>query len=184
MVIAAGCAFVLLDHGGTAKFAAPDDEGVFEHASLLEVAHECGSGLIAMARANIHVALKVVVVVPSAVVKLDEAYASLSQSPCEQAVEPEAAISPFDSVGIENMLGLVRYVDEIWHAGLHAKSHFVLGDSGRNFIVFDGVVVEAVEGLDGFDNIALAVAVHAGWIAYVVDGVSSRLKVHALEFAG
>jgi len=34
------------DGRGAAEFAAPEDEGVVEHAALLEIGNECGDGLI------------------------------------------------------------------------------------------------------------------------------------------
>jgi hypothetical protein len=39
-------AAVALGHRGAAEFAAPDDEGVFEHAALLEVGEQGGGALV------------------------------------------------------------------------------------------------------------------------------------------
>ena len=45
MVITAS-GFTVFPHRGTAEFTAPDDEGVIEHASLLEVQDEGSTGLV------------------------------------------------------------------------------------------------------------------------------------------
>ena len=42
----AGTSVVLLDHWGTAKLAAPDDERFFQQTALLQVLYECGTGLV------------------------------------------------------------------------------------------------------------------------------------------
>ena len=62
---------------GAAKFAAPHDERVLQHAALFQVADECGAGLIHVAALQAQVAGQVVVLVPAAVVELDEAHAAL-----------------------------------------------------------------------------------------------------------
>ena len=73
-------AAVALGHGGAPELAAPDDERVVEHAALLQVLNQGGGGLVHLARLHHDVALDAAVVVPVAVVELDEAHAALGQS--------------------------------------------------------------------------------------------------------
>ena len=85
MVIAASAAFAL-EHWGASEFAAPDDEGVFEHAALLEVGEERPGGAVGEAAADAHVFFKSAVVIPAAVVELDKAHPAFGEAAGEEAV--------------------------------------------------------------------------------------------------
>ncbi len=65
---------------GAAELAAPDDEGVIEHAALLEIADEGGAGLVNVLALGGHAAVYVGVVIPVVVVDLDEAHAALGKA--------------------------------------------------------------------------------------------------------
>ena len=71
-MVATGAAFAL-EHGGAAEFAAPDDEGIFEEAALFKVGEEGVSGLVGVLATDFHIFVQVAVVIPAAVVELDEA---------------------------------------------------------------------------------------------------------------
>src|SRR5438105_11602042 len=62
-----------LHHRGAAKFAAPDDEGVLQHAALLEVLDERGAGFVGVLAVLFEVADEVAVLVPGFVEDLHEA---------------------------------------------------------------------------------------------------------------
>ena len=61
-----------LEHGGASEFPAPDDQSVFEHAPLLEVLNQAG-GFVGQSATGVHVLLQISVMVPSAVVQMNEA---------------------------------------------------------------------------------------------------------------
>src|SRR5271169_4470549 len=71
---------------GAAEFAAPDDEGVVEHAALLEVLDERGAGLVRFPRLDLYPGGQVIVLVPALVIKLNEPNATLGQAACQEAI--------------------------------------------------------------------------------------------------
>ena len=54
MMIPASAPFAL-KHPGTPEFATPDDQSVFEQATLFEIGQESPGGTVGQATANIHV---------------------------------------------------------------------------------------------------------------------------------
>ncbi len=86
---------VALGHRRAAEFAAPDDERVVEHAALLEVADQGRGRLVGRLSHSSRVCLLMrVVVVPIAVIELNEPHAALGQAAGEQAVVGERAVRP------------------------------------------------------------------------------------------
>ncbi len=124
------------------------------------------------------------VVVPIAVVELDESHAALGQPPGEQAVAGKRAVAPLGAVQVEHVLRLVVHIHQAGHAGLHAESHFVLADPGGNFGIVDRIVLDAVELLDGVDQVALPLGVDPLGIAYIQHGIAHAAKLDPLESAG
>ena len=59
---------------GAAEFAAPDDQGVVEHAATLEVLNERPRGLVDVLALRLDVVREIAVLVPAAVEDLDEAH--------------------------------------------------------------------------------------------------------------
>ena len=70
---------VALSHGGASEFSAPDNERIVEHAPLLEVLDEGGGALVNPFGHSGDRVLDPAVVIPSAVVKMNEAHAALGQ---------------------------------------------------------------------------------------------------------
>ena len=68
-----------LGHWGTAEFAAPDDQGILEKSSLLEVLYEGSGSPVDMTRDCVDGALDVTVVVPPPVIELDKANPALRE---------------------------------------------------------------------------------------------------------
>ena len=68
-----------------AEFAAPDHEGVFEHAARLEVEQQAGAGLVGLLALAGDVLRQVAVLVPAAVEDLHHADAAFDHAAGEQA---------------------------------------------------------------------------------------------------
>src|SRR5207249_4992722 len=75
--------------GGAAKFSAPDHQRVIEQSALLQIFDERGAWLVHVAALQADVAGQIVMLIPAAMVKLDEAHAALREPAREQAVRRE-----------------------------------------------------------------------------------------------
>src|SRR5207302_244872 len=106
---------------------------------------------------DLDVAADAAVVVPVAVVQLDEAHAPLRQAPGQQAVGGEGAVPAVRAVQVEDFPGLAGDVHQPGHAGLHAEGHLVLGDARGDLGVVVNVLLHPVQGLHRLDHVALAV---------------------------
>src|SRR4051794_12621608 len=88
MVIAAvvgGCQMTLAINSAP-EFPAPDHQRVIEQPALFEIGNESSRGLIGAFALQRQVTRKVVVLIPAAMVELDEAHATLGETPCHQAI--------------------------------------------------------------------------------------------------
>ncbi len=98
------------------------------------------------------------VMVPVAMVELDEPHAALGQPAGQQAVGARTSRRlPSVPYSVEDVPGLVRQVDQLGHAGLHPEGGLVGGDPGGDLGVVDHLVLERIEPLDGVDDVALPV---------------------------
>ena len=86
-------AAVALGHRRPAELAAPDHQRLVEHAALLQVLDQRGRALIDLRGRPLDVLLDAAVMVPVAVVELDEPHAALGQPPGQQAVGRERAVA-------------------------------------------------------------------------------------------
>ena len=89
VVIAAWICAATLGHWRASEFAAPNDEGVFEHAATFEILNQRGGRLIAVSATDVHVLLETSVMVPTTVIQMNEPDAPFGESTCEQAVAGE-----------------------------------------------------------------------------------------------
>src|SRR5688572_5298840 len=80
-------------HGAT-KLAAPNDKRIVEQPALLQVEHQPRGGLIDVARHRLDALRQIAVMVPAAMIKLNEPHAPLSQPAGLQAVRRERAGLP------------------------------------------------------------------------------------------
>ncbi len=183
MVVAAFAAF-FLGHGSAAEFSAPDDECVVEEAALFEVGEEGPGGFIGEWAADVHIFDEVAVVVPSAVVEVDEADAFFGEAAGEEAIGGVGAVAGLGSVHIEDVLGFVAEVHQVGDGHLHLEGHFVGGDPGFDFWVMDGEVPVGVELLDGLDELLLLLWGEAFGVVDIMDGVTGAIELDALEAAG
>ena len=88
-----------------AELAAPDDERVFEQATLFEVFDQGGARLIDVAALAANLCRQRTVLVPAAVHELHEADAALDHASREQTVSSKAAVDVvvFDAVGLDDV---------------------------------------------------------------------------------
>ena len=123
-------AAVALGHRRAAELAAPDDERVVEHAALLQVLDQRRRRPGRPPRALIAMSpLMPAVMVPVAVVELDEAHAALGQAAGQQAVGRERAVArPRCRTASSTLAGSLARVHQLGHARLHAERHLVLRD--------------------------------------------------------
>ena len=91
VVITTG-ASLALEHGSASEFASPDDKGVVEQTALLQVRQERPGRSVGQAATDIHIPREVSVMIPTAVVEMNEARATLGQSTGEQAVGRVGAV--------------------------------------------------------------------------------------------
>src|SRR5438270_5322434 len=75
-----------LDHGGPAKFTAPDYQGILEHVALLEIFDQRRAGLIGVLAVLLEIGGEIDVLVPGFVKELDEAHAALDQPSRQETV--------------------------------------------------------------------------------------------------
>src|SRR5690348_2895758 len=101
-----------LRHRRAAELAAPDNERFIQHAAPLEVLEQGRGPLVHFGCCDLDVAFDAAVMVPIAMVELDEAHASLSQPPCQQTIGGEGTVSAFGAVKIKNFPRLMRNVHE------------------------------------------------------------------------
>jgi hypothetical protein len=91
-------AAVALSHRGPSKLSPPDHQSFVEHAALFQVFDErCGS-LIDLGGGPSDVLLDNPVVIPVAMVELDEAHAALGQPPRQEAIGAKGPVGAFGAV--------------------------------------------------------------------------------------
>ncbi len=119
---------------------------------MLEVGNERPSGSVGVATANVHVFGEVAVVIPTAVIKMDEAGSTFCEAPSEQAVGSEATVPRGCAVEIEHMLGFVADVDEARDGGLHAVGHLIGSDTSVDLRIVNELVPLLIQLADGIDE--------------------------------
>ena len=107
------------------------------------------------------------------------------QSASNDAIVGEAAFSGgVLAVHFEDLSGLVLHVDQLGHAGLHAKSHFVLGDAGIDLGIAGFPALGLVYLGDAVEHGAAHVAGDAWWIGEIEHRIAGAAKLHALVLGG
>src|SRR5882672_8258664 len=130
MMVTAGA----LAHGSAAEFAAPDDEGVIEQAALFKILDQSRGSLIDVFGCAGHVLFDFTMMIPGAMIKLNEADASFSETARQETVRSETAVARlFQTVHFQELFRFVAEIGEVRQGGLHAESQFVLADARLNF---------------------------------------------------
>ena len=132
------------------ELPAPDHQRLVEHAARREVVEEGRDGLVDGVAVATEGGLEVLVLVPSAVVQLDEANARLGQSAREEALPPEVvrAGRP-DTVPRQGVGGFRGQVEQPRRLGLHAEGELEgLDDALDLRVAFGGFQELTVHVLD------------------------------------
>ena len=173
-----------LRHRRAAKFGAPQDESVFPQTGTLKILDQRRDALIDDLSGILHGALNTAVMIPTAVIELDEPHAALGQAPGEQAVAGKRAIAGLCTVQVKNALGFPGNIDQLRHAHLHAEGHLVLRNARDNFRILHGGILQLIELLHSIHNIALAIGIHAIGAFHIENGIALPPQLHALKTAG
>ena len=119
------CDIVIVAGGGSAELAAPDDEGVFEHAALGEVGEECVQGLVAGGSEFAMAFVVEVVGIPSVVKDLHESDAAFDEATSEEQLFALFGIA----VEFADVSGFAREVEGVGGLDLHTERGFEGGDA-------------------------------------------------------
>ena len=161
------------------------DQRVVEHAALLQVVDQRGRGLVDFLGLHRDVVLDVAVVVPVAVVELDEPHAALGEPPREQAVGGERAVHALRRRTCRGRAG--GSCEKSISSGtlvciLNAISYWLMRVAISGSSTQSGWL--RGEGCHRVDHVALLAAADARRVAQVEDGVALGAELHALEPAG
>ena len=145
--------------GRAAKFTAPDDQRVFEQATLPKVADERGHGLVCGTHFSAEPVADVLAVVgavevPAPIKELHETHPLLEQTAGQQAVVGKAGVARLGAVIGENVLRFAGNVHDLRDAGLHPESQFVLRDARCRFGVAEFALLFLVEVPQGVECLA------------------------------
>ena len=175
---------VALGVGCTAEFTAPNDERFVEEAALFEVFDEGGAGLIDIHRQAREVFVERAMVVPVAMVELDETHTAFGEAAGDETVAGEGAgLVHSGAVALESGGGFAGEVHEFRHTALHAVGHLELADPRLDLGVAAYRELLAVEVGDAVEHEAAAFAGEAGWIVEVEDRFAAGAELHALMLA-
>lgn len=122
-------------------------------------------------------------VVPIAVIELDEAHATFGETSGEQAIAGEGTVSELATVLLEDSGIFIAEVHEPGDTGLHLESHFILGDAGSDFGIIDMRLELSIELVDGGDIALIPFARKVGWVLEVEDGIATASELDALVSA-
>src|SRR5258708_18800776 len=127
---------VALGHWRPAEFATPYNQGVVQHSTLLEIQQKRRACAVTFLGGHGHCVSNIAVMVPTAVVKLNEADTPLCETPREQAVGGKTTVAGLlDPVQVQNILRLFRHVSQVGNACLHSECQFILGNASLDFRV-------------------------------------------------
>src|SRR5688572_9660120 len=144
-MVATRAALVLLRHRRAAKFTAPDDQRIIEHAALFEVGDESRSGLIQVGGILPDEFDEVIVMIPIAMIKLDEPDAAFSETSREKAIGGKRAVARLAAVEIKDALRLVGNIHQTGNGRLHPERQFVLADACGNLRIIHNAELRTVQ---------------------------------------
>src|SRR6185437_851960 len=184
-----GFAFTVLHHRRTAKFAAPDHQGLFEHAALFEVEDQgrhCtvdGAAFVDETDVDGEVRIRAMAI-PTPVEDLHETDAFLHQFSGQQDVVGQRS---FTGLGPIELMDIRRFGVDVHDAGngdLHLVVHLVLRDAAEDLRVFVVGIFLCVNGVDRVDGGLAQIAVHAIGVFHEEHGVAFASALYPLVDAG
>ena len=141
------------------ELAAPDDERFLEESAFLQFAEQGGGGLIGVVALGAQAGGAFVVLIPAAVIELNEAHAAFGEAPREDAIgRVGSGLLRFGAVALERAGRLLRQIRQFGNGGLHAKGHFVLLDAGPDPGILIVVEFQPVERGEVVEHGAAAIA--------------------------
>ena len=167
------------------KLTPENDHRVFQHASLLQVLHQCGSGLIDRFAVLLDFGWQVTVLIPSTMEELNERDAAFSESSRDHTIRGES--SRFASVFAVKFIGLltlVFHIHQIRYGSLHSVRHFVLSNSGFNLRVADGIKMGSVELCETVKHFSPCLAIDTVWVSQVKHRILAAAELHSLVLRG
>ena len=164
---------------GAAKLAAPDDEGVFQEAALLEVREQAGDGGIDAGAVVFKLGLEIEVLIPIAVGDLNKAHACFDELAGHEALLAKGGGGVV--LKAVHLLGGGRFFAEIEDLGnlcLHAEGELVGFDDAFDLRADAAIEFHAAL-IEGLDEIKLG-ALGLGAVAVVFDvGDAGVIRAHA-----
>src|SRR5207248_1373849 len=108
---------------GAPKLSTPNNQGVFEHATLLQIFNEGSAGLIGFLRLVADAGRQIAVVIPALVVQLNETNALFGQPASKKTIGSKGPrFAAIGTIQLERALRLFGKIRDFRHAGLHAVS--------------------------------------------------------------
>ena len=169
--------------GGSAKFTAPDHEGLVEHVALFEVGDECGSGLVNVAALGFVLSGEIAMSIPASVEDLDIANTTFGEAAGIETTSRESSGSAgIFAVKFEGLLIFLAVIHQFWNGTLHPVGHFMLFDPGQNFRISKLFVLRFVQCGQGIELSTTILPGNILWIGQVQHWVSNAAKEDALVF--
>ena len=117
-----------------AKLAAPNHQGVLQHAPLLQVLNQASRCLIHILAPLRQICRQSAMVIPIAVVELNKPNTTLRQTPGQQAIRRKrTGLLRIIAVELEGTGGFFRDIGQFGHRRLHPESHLILSHPGSGF---------------------------------------------------
>ena len=91
--------------------------------------------------------LDAAVMIPAAMIELDEPHTAFGQATGQQAVRREGAVAALGPVQIQNVLRFVRQIHQLGHRRLHAEGQFVLRDARFDLGIAESLDCQPVQRL-------------------------------------
>ena len=170
---------------GAPELTAPDDQGVFQQSPRLEILNQRRARLVGILALFAKALGQIAVLIPAAMVKLDETRPALGHAAREQTVVGEAAgLLHVRPVEVERRLGFIRDIHQLRHRGLHPKRHLILLDPRRGLRILIRFALLRVQLCHAIEHSAAFRGIDAGWVRQEQHRVAAAAKLHALIFAG
>ena len=158
------------------EFTAPDHDRVIEQPALLEILHERRRALVHFLCPPRQCSGQAVVVIPVAVIELDETRAALGEPARDDAVCGEVRRAPFRAVKIKRGIRFLRQVHEFRHARLHAERQLVVFDLRGDGGIAERAELHAVEFVHCINRVASRAGAEARRIREVEHGVAGAAE--------
>src|SRR5688572_1684739 len=131
---------IALHISGAAEFATPDDQGFLEQSALFEIEDERGARLIDILALERQMLRELSVLIPAAMIELDETNAAFNQPPREQTIRGKRPrFTRIFAVKLERAGGFARNIHQLRDARLHPVSHLVLGNPRLDLGIADAL---------------------------------------------